>query len=532
MSLLHSLARGLEHEYAVNTYPPDMLSRRFLIDFTLNEAKKAGYAATAAWSIEDEAGNLEYEKGIRSIWSLDEGPYQQAFNGMRIYNDAMHFEVSNPVCSDPLEMITYSRVGEVLVELAACKVGDKVELPVYSYKNNTSTVYQSDYFESVSYGTHGNYSVSRSRCSLDHWREVRRALIPYMVCRILLFGTGEMIPVEEETRKAKLNWDNGKLQGRHLRFAISPRGCFVRHVSHIDTSVERGILNERDEPHADPNKYFRLHDIHWEASRCDVQQFVTDVMQTFVLRAFEAGLLDDAPELRNPVEAINTLALDSEEFNWQVQLKDGSRVDAVKDILVGYYLTKVKELVSKHGGAEDRQAFETVTKILDRLQARDIDSLVWVLDWPTKRMLLKEYEATDSEALTVCNQYSLIDGSIRWYLGEAVDLDSFDCLFSPEEAFEAATKWLPGYRREDLIQRVTSGLMHGPRTTRDFTRSFFVSKFNGEIVKSSWARLYAKDGAILEMPEPLQYGADRVEKILESGKTVGELFRALRELRG
>ena len=125
---------------------------------------------------------------------------------------------------------------------------------------------------------------------------------------------------------------------------------------------------------------------------------------------------------------------------------------------------------------------------------------------------------------------SLIDGLVRWYLGETVDPNSFDCLFSPEDAFQTATEWLPGYGREDLVQRVTSGLMHAPRTTRDFTRSFILSKFGQEIVRSSWARLYTRDGTILEMPEPLQYGADMAEELLESAKTVGELPRILDKL--
>src|SRR3990172_444183 len=123
----------------MNTCPADQVPRRLLIDTALNCLHDAGYTAPAKWAVTDEAGNLAYERSIASNWAADRGPFPVAYNGMRLYDDAVHFEVSSPVVRNPRDLVRYSLAGEVLVYLAAKAASERFEKPVAAYKNNLST---------------------------------------------------------------------------------------------------------------------------------------------------------------------------------------------------------------------------------------------------------------------------------------------------------------------------------------------------------------------------------------------------------
>ena len=525
--IVGSVARGLEQEYAMNTCPPDQLPRRLLIDTALNCLHDAGYTAPVRWSVSDETGNLAYERGLASNWSADRGPFPAAYNGMRLYDDAGHFEVASPVVRNPLDSVRYSLAGEVLVYLAAKQASEQFGVPVVAYKNNLSTTVSDGLFHSVAYGTHCNLLLPRSVCNLRRWEKVRRALVPYLVTRLPLIGSGNMVPVRKSQSQWEVDWQNGELVGLELRFAISPRAGFLRVISTLDTTFRRGLINERDEPHSDTNSYWRLHDINVEALRNPFHIYIVDALQVLVMAAFQRGLLDDPPQLAQPLPAARQLSLSWDPSKWKVQLDDGRTVDALRDILGGFYLEKIAQLVAQEGSPSDRAVVELLSKVITQLATGDFDSLVHGLDWVTKLALLEEYGAHGEEALLVCNQFSLIDEAVRWYLGEEIDLETCDSLHDARASFDYAESRLPDNTGAHLQKSIATAMLNGPIDTREYLRCAILRKFGREVLQISWEKIYFHGGVIC-LPDCFRWGERESEQIVQRAESVEEIARIIR----
>lgn len=511
--ILSSMARGVEDEYAMNTYPPDQLPRRTVVHTALNTLRTQGLVSSVGWSAADEVGNPEYERTLVRQWSLGEGPFPVAYNGMRVYDDAIHFEVGSPVYRDPLDAIVYAQVGEVFARRACRAASARLGVPVLAYHNNYSTrpisMAGEHAYESVAYGTHFNLALASRPEYLGaperRWGALRQALMAYFVSRVLVCGAGDMLPVTRSKAGPSVTFVDGALRGREVAFAISPRVGFLRRTTSFDTTVDRGFVNTRDEPFADPRRYWRYHDINLEALRCPLHVYVRDALQVFVYGAFQAGLLDDAPRVRDPLRAALALSLDTEDMDWVVELEDGTRVDAARDLLLGYYVAKVEGWLARAGSPEDQAAFATVRRVTEKVANRDLEPLVWALDWVTKRQLLREYGVSGAEAVALCNQFSFVDDAVDTYVGETPGAD-VDTLFETEAAFATAARYLPAVDWAGWSSRVARGLHSGPADTRDYCRSVLLRRFESEMDRVSWDRVYLKTGEVLVFDDPLRFG--------------------------
>ncbi len=530
--LAKTKARGIEHEYSVVMHPPDAMDQRKFVDLNLLGLRKAGVTSHIPWSLADEVGNHTYEVGISRLWTGAEGPFPQSFNGMRIYNDSMHFEISSPVYADPWDAVIYSRAGELLVYQACCRVAEEIGVPAFAYKNNVSTIYGNGVFNSVAFGTHGNMAMSRQVCDTPKWLSVVRSLVPYMVARIPLIGAGEMVPMRRGIKGVPaLTFSAGALGGDEVRFVSSPRAFFLRRVSSLDTTLNRGLLNTRDEPHANPELYWRLHDINLEGIRCDFQLLLVDLLQTYVMAALEEGLLRDAPELRDPVGAAVDVASDVDSLNWTVLLRNGRQVNAVRDLLHDFYLERVGQLISRKGSPFDKQAFQLICDVVDKLISKRLDSLVWGLDWVTKKSLVEEYGNQGETSIAVCNQYALVDGSVRCYTGEMAADTEYDSLFDPAASLAYARQHVTFFDWEEYNARLKFGLSHGPRDTREYLRGRVIRKFESEIREITWGKVFFKSGQVVSLDEPLQYSEDECKELADSVTTVSDLVGSLEALR-
>ena len=168
-------------------------------------------------------------------------------NGARFYNDHTHPEYSTPECRSLKDLIAHDRAGERILIAAAnhrneILGGDFVQL----YKNNTD-------FHGHSYGCHDNYLVSRG---VD-FETLVRGLMPFLVSRQVIAGAGK---VGQEAQEC------GFTPGG---FQLSQRADFMEAELGVDTMHNRPILNTRDEPHANPTRYRRLHLILGDANMCE-----------------------------------------------------------------------------------------------------------------------------------------------------------------------------------------------------------------------------------------------------------------------
>src|ERR1700737_3762100 len=161
-------------------------------------------------------------------------------NGARLYVDHAHPEYSAPECTNPLAAVIWDKAGErVMAEAAARAATVPGSAPIQLYKNNTDN-------KGVSYGCHENYLMRRGTPFAD----IVKFLVPFFVSRQVVCGAG----------RVGIGAD-----GRGAGFQISQRADFFEVEVGLETTLKRPIINTRDEPHADPEKYRRRHMIIGEA---------------------------------------------------------------------------------------------------------------------------------------------------------------------------------------------------------------------------------------------------------------------------
>jgi Pup amidohydrolase len=162
-------------------------------------------------------------------------------NGARLYVDHAHPEYSAPECTNPLSGVTWDKAGERVMAEAAARAATVPGAPgIQLYKNNTDN-------KGASYGCHENYLMRRATPFAD----IVRHLTPFFVSRQVICGAG----------RVGLGAD-----GRDEGFQISQRADFFEVEVGLETTLKRPIINTRDEPHADPEKYRRLHVIIGDAN--------------------------------------------------------------------------------------------------------------------------------------------------------------------------------------------------------------------------------------------------------------------------
>src|SRR3982750_4226165 len=207
-------------------------------------------------------------------------------NGARYYVDHAHPEFSTPECTDALQVVRYDKAGERVLarsmQAASRLLPNGQEIVVY--KNNSDG-------KGNSYGTHENYLVDRS----VPFAMLVRNLIPWFVTRQIFTGAG------------KVGAENG---ADPVDYQISQRSDFFEEEVGLETTLKRPIVNTRDEPHADPQKYRRLHVIVGDANLCEVATFLKVGATSIVLAMIEDGFVDKDLSLSGPVPAMRTVSHD------------------------------------------------------------------------------------------------------------------------------------------------------------------------------------------------------------------------------
>lgn len=511
--LMESKIRGVEHELAMNTYPPlPNSSLVFLVGMAMEELKKVGLLT----SIQVEEESLDF----------------MALNGFRVYNDMSHLELSTPSYNTPLEAVIYDKVGELFAFYAVQNLRSYFN-EINVYKNNVSNTLDAgksrESFTAVSYSTHASTILDRGVCNPRVWGLVEEALIPYMVTRILLIGGGDLVPYKSGGGFHQYGKD---LRGETLRYMISPRAAFIRAISSNNTVDYRGLINERDEPHADEKKYWRFHDINWEGLRSPYQIYLRDCLETLVLMAYDKGFLTNVPKIADPVDAIKAISADTEECNWRVSLEDGRRVDVITEVLEGFYLAGIEEMMDE-GDPDpvDQMGFNLIEATLQGLSERRLEYFLDGLDWVTKKMLIEEYASNNLEdALGICNQYSLIDQSVLGYLGEDMDPSECQTAFSLQRSLEFARDAIPLVDWDVLGQLVSRALRQGPEGTREYVRCLVAREFPLYVESIGWGRIKFPN-AVIMLEEPFKFNREQCGGLLEEAtSTFAEFIRAIHKI--
>lgn len=367
-------------------------------------------------------------------------------NGARLYNDHTHPEFSTPECCDLFDLVAFDRAGErILLECAQQRTATRGGGVVRLYKNNTD-------FDGHSYGTHENFLMRRD----VPFDRVIAALLPFIATRQIYAGAGK-VGVEEDARA-----DGGIYQ-------LAQRSDFFEVISSVDTMQRRPLVNSRDEPHADPAHWRRLHMIVGDANMSEWATALKVGALGLVLDLLE---MDAVPpcELADPVGALKSVSRD-QTYQWPVELAGGGHTSAL-DIQATYWEAARERLQGRDG--ETDWVLDEWQRAIEAL-GRDPGELQGMCDWVTKKWLLDAF--AESEGL----DWSRPDDR-AWLQSQDLEYHNVD----PAEGLYLMLEQSGQVSQLLSDEEVRRAMVVPPSDTRAYFRGVALEKFSAQVRSLNW----------------------------------------------
>ena len=378
-------------------------------------------------------------------------------NGARFYQDiGCHPEYATPECDNVSDLVSHDKAGERIIERLSIAAERKMQADgflgrISIFKNNTDT-------PGNTYGCHENYLMDR-RVS---FRQLASQLIPFFVTRQVFAGAG----------KVKSTNRGG--------YAISQRAQHIREEISIATTTARGIINTRDEPHADREKYRRLHVIVGDSNMSEFATYLKIGTTAIVLRMIEDNFIKQRLALRDSVRAIQQISEDVT-CTRKVELENGKRLSGVE--MQWEYLNCAKQYF------EQAESDPITDQILARWEyvltclETDPMQLDRELDWVIKKKLIETYVRSRQ---------------LKWDSAKVMMLDLQYHNIRPELGLYYKLE------KEGRVERIVNddsiehAMHHPPETTR--------AKFRGRFVKLANERkiLCGVNWSYIQLYEPYQ----------------------------
>ena len=420
-------------------------------------------------------------------------------NGARYYVDHAHPEYSTPECANALELVLADKAGERVLA-RSMQAASRILEPGQSivvYKNNSDG-------KGNSYGCHENYLVDRAL----PFSALVRHLLPWFVTRQVFTGAG------------KVGSENGAAP---VDYQISQRADFFEEEVGLETTLKRPIVNTRDEPHADPQLYRRLHVIAGDANLCEVATFLKIGTTAIVLAMIEDDFLDSAGarkdwSLAGSVAAMRVVSHDPT-CRATIELADGASMTGVE--LQWEFLRLAQKYADETGleacggetvGGDVLARWELVLGALER----DPLSLEGQLDWVTKFALLDAYAARDG---------------LSWDDPKLALLDlQYHDVRPQRSLYERLVR---AGKVERLVEEpdVLAAINDPPGSTRAYFRGTCLARWPDAVVAANWDSLILDIGGDplkrIPMMEPLRGTKAHVGPLFASVDTPGELVARL-----
>ena len=382
-------------------------------------------------------------------------------NGARLYLDVgSHPEYATPECDNVVDLVARDKAGErilegLLVDADLRLREEGIAGDIYLFKNNTDSA-------GNSYGCHENYLVPRQ----EELGRLTDILTPFLVTRQMICGAGKVLP--------------------------TPRGtvyCLSQRAEHIWESVSsattrsRPIINTRDEPHADAERFRRLHVIIGDSNMSETTTLLKVGSTDLVLRMIEAGVGLRDMGLDNPIRAIREVSRDLTGRS-RVRLANGREMSALE---IQYeYLNRAKDFTFKNGlDPISKRVLEMWERALTAIETGNLDKIAREIDWVTKYQLIERYRVKHDLPLSAPRiaQMDLAYHDVRrgrglYYLLQrrgAVDrvtrdLDIFEAKSTPPQTTRAKL-------RGEFIRRAQE-------KRRDFTVDWVHLKLNDQVQRT------------------------------------------------
>jgi proteasome accessory factor PafA2 len=409
-------------------------------------------------------------------------------NGARYYVDHAHPEYSCPEVTNARDLVVHEKAGERVVELSRREANNLLPAgaEMLIHKNNSDR-------KGNSYGSHENYLMDRR----TSFKQIVEHLMPFFVTRQVYAGAGK---VGSENRAHPCDYQ------------LSQRSDFFETEVALDTMVKRPIINTRDEPHADREKYRRLHVIVGDSNMSEATIYLRNGVTALVLSMIEDGAIDRNLSLRDPVRAIKEVSHDPT-CRREIGLDRGGKASAVQ--VQFEYLELAQRYV---GGSTDpmtRDLLERWQRTLESLQ-RDPMELSTEIDWVIKKAMIESFmerkglDWEDPKVQMLDLQYHDLrrDRGLYYLLERQGKVER---IVTDEEI--AAAVWEP------------------PVDTRAYFRGRCLSRYGSEVFGVNWDSISfgVGDDPIKRvlMIEPLKGSKAHVEQLLEDSPTTADLVRNL-----
>lgn len=493
---------GIETEYGISLpgtpyANPMLLSNQIVNSYA---AKFAPERKRARWDY-DEEFPLRDARGF-DISRLDADPTMLTDedigmanlilnNGARFYVDHAHPEYSTPEVTNPRDAVLWDKAGERIMATAARLAAEAGLGEINLYKNNTDN-------KGASYGTHENYLVSRATPFAD----IVRYLTPFFVSRQIFTGAGRVGRSQD-----------GTISG----FQISQRADFFEVEVGLETTLKRPIINTRDEPHADPELYRRLHVIVGDATMSEYATFLKMGTTSLVLAMIEEGFISEDLAIVHPVKELHQTS-HNYSLKHKITLRDGRTLTALEMQRI-FAETASKFVESRQGSAVDQQTQEVLTqwhRTLDDLE-RDPSSCQDRLDWVSKLSLLESYRQRDR----------LEWGDPKL---ELIDLQWSDVRLEKGLAYRMMERG----RLSTMLEaaEIDHAIAFPPSDTRAWFRGRCVAKFPAEVMAASWDSVIFDVGSdsLQRIPtlDPLRGTQAHIGDLIEQASSAAELVASLR----
>jgi proteasome accessory factor A len=400
-------------------------------------------------------------------------------NGARLYLDVgSHPEYATPECDNVVDLVAHDKAGErilegLLVDADRRLREEGIAGDIYLFKNNTDSA-------GNSYGCHENYLVGRH----GEFGRLADILIPFLVTRQIICGAGKVLQTP-----------------RGAVYCVSQRAEHIWEGVSSATTRSRPIINTRDEPHADAERFRRLHVIVGDSNMSETTMLLKVGATDLVLRMVEAGVVLRDMTLDNPIRAIREVSHDMTGRS-RVRLANGREMSALE---IQYeYLNRAKDYTDKNGLDEiSKRVLDMWERTLLAIESGDLDKIAREIDWVTKYQLIERYRAKHDLPLSAPRiaqldlaYHDVHRGRGLYYLlqrNEAVDrvvrdLDIFEAKSVPPQTTRAKL-------RGEFIRRAQE-------KRRDFTVDWVHLKLNDQAQRT----VLCKD--------PFRSVDERVEKLI------------------
>ena len=424
-------------------------------------------------------------------------------NGARLYLDVgSHPEYATPECDSVRDVITHDKAGERILEQLLVGAEERlreegINGDIFLFKNNTDSA-------GNSYGCHENYLTTRR----EDTSEYAEFLIPFLVTRQIYAGAGKVLQTARGARRAGIDWLEAGTplilgEGLHAKYCISQRAEHIWEGVSSATTRSRPIINSRDEPHADAERFRRLHVIVGDSNMSEYAAFLKVGACGLLLRMVEdpSVVLRDMT-LENPIRAIREISHDIT-CRRTVRLANGREVTAL-DIQQEFLDRAVRFAEHREMSDEEQQVLAMWEHCLDVIQ-RDPLELGRECDWVAKYRLIEGYRnrhglpLADPRVALIDLQYHDIDRSRGLY-----------------------------YRMQgrDMMERITTddaigdAVENAPSTTRARLRGEFIrrAKERNRDYTADWVHLKLNDQAqrTVLCKDPFRSHDERVQKLIDS----------------